>query len=139
MSNINGVECYHSYMSNIPNPIVDQYIQANVTADLLPIVESFRSLVRRDFPELIEDMRGGSDKYPGSPIYRLKRIVVVVNPTKNFITFAFSDGKSFDDTYGLLKGVGNKSSNWRIKKIEEYDGQIMSYYLRQGIAIDASR
>lgn len=126
-------------MSNVPNPVVDDYIRANVAADLLPIVESFRSLVQREFPELVEDMRGGSEKYPGTPIYRLKRIVVVVNPTKNFITFAFSDGKSFDDKYHLLEGVGNKSSNIRIKKPEQFDDQILSYYLRQGIAIDAAR
>ena len=126
-------------MSNIPNPIIDEYIRTNVTPELALIVESFRSLVRRDFPELVEDMRGGSEKYPGLPIYRLNRIIVVVNPTKNFITFAFSDGKSFNDRYSLLKGVGNKSSNWRIKKVEEFDDQIMSYYLRQGIEIDRSR
>ena len=125
-------------MTNIPNPIVDEYIRTNVAPELTPIVEAFRSLVRRDFPELVEDMRGGSEKYPGSPIYRLNRIIVVVNPTKNFVTFAFSDGKSFDDKYDHLKGVGNKSSNWRIKNVEEFDEQIMSDYLRQAMKIDRS-
>ena len=125
-------------MSNASNPAVDKYIRTNVAPELTAIIESFRSLIHRDFPELIEDMRGGSEKYPGTPIYRLKRIVVVVNPTSKFITFAFSDGKSFDDKYHLLEGVGNKSSNWRIKNLSEFDEQIMSYYLRQGIEIDNS-
>lgn len=48
-------------------------------------------------------MRGGTEKYPSVPVYRQNNIVITVSPTKKGITFSFSEGKQFEDTYGLLE------------------------------------
>jgi hypothetical protein len=45
----------------------------------------------------------------GIPVYKGKRILAVISPTKKDITFAFSRGAEFEDKYGLLQGVGKVS------------------------------
>ena len=116
---------------------VDAFVEARILPAYRPIFAAFRELVRRDFPELIEGMRGGTDAYPGVPIYRLKRILVTVSPTKKGITFNFTDGGAFDDPYGLLEGVGHKTRNVRWSKPEQFDPEIMRTYLRQAVAADS--
>jgi hypothetical protein len=125
-------------MNNSTNAI-DEFVRTKVAPEYQPLVDAFRSLVKDKFPELQEGMRGGTEGYPGTPIYRLKRIVVVINPTPNFVTFAFSDGKSFTDKYRLLEGVGNKAANIRLKSVEEFSVQQMTYYLQQAIDIDQKK
>lgn len=115
---------------------VNQFIQDKVLPQHRPLVDRFRQLIRSEFPELNEEMRGGTEKYYGVPSYRLNRIVVVVSPTKNGITFAFSEGKKFDDRYNMLEGVGNKSRNIRLADATEFDKEKMSYYIRQAVDLD---
>lgn len=124
---------------DISHNTVDDFIEKKVADEFKPLVNEFRLLVKSRFPELAEDMRGGTENYPGTPTYRLNRIVLVLNPTKNFITFAFTDGKSFEDKYGLLHGVGNKSSNIRLRSLNEFDADAMAYYLQQGIDADIAK
>lgn len=119
--------------------VVDNYVKTKVLPEYQPLVTAFRTLVKKDFPELTEDMRGGTEKYPGTPVYRLKRIVVVISPTQKGITYAFSDGAAFEDKYGMLEGVGNKSLNIRLTSIDEFDAGKMSYYLQQAIKIDNNK
>lgn len=116
---------------------IDAFVEAKVLPAYRPIFARFRELVRTEFSELTEEMRGGTDAYPGVPVYRLKRIVVTVSPTKKGITFNFTDGVGFDDPYGLLEGVGNKTRNVRWSKPEQFDDEAMRSYLRQAIAADA--
>ena len=125
-------------MSDIQKTI-DEYVKTKVRPEYQPIVTAFRQLVAKEFPELSEEMRGGTEKYPGVPVYRLQRIVVVISPTQKGITFAFSDGAHFDDAYGLLEGVGGKSLNIRLKNSEQFDAAIMRYYIKQAIAIDSKK
>ena len=116
---------------------IDAFVEARMLPAYRPIFAAFRALVRADFPQLVEGMRGGTDAYPGVPVYRLHRIVVTVSPTKKGITFNFTDGGSFDDQYGLLEGVGHKTRNVRWSKAEQFDGEVMRTYLRQAIAADS--
>lgn len=125
-------------MSNI-HAAIDQYVDTKVLPEYRPLVTAFRELIRNEFPELSEEMRGGTEKYPGVPVYRLKRIVVVISPTKQGITYAFSDGGVFDDKYSMLEGVGNKALNIRLKHPSEFDEAKMKYYIKQAIAIDSSK
>lgn len=116
---------------------VDAFVEARVLPPYRPIFAAFRELVRTEFPELSEELRGGTEAYPGVPVYRLKRIVVTVSPTKKGITFNFTDGGAFDDPYGLLEGVGHKTRNVRWSKPEQFDPEIMRTYLRQAVAADS--
>lgn len=115
---------------------IDEFIKEKVTEDYRPIVAKFRSLIQKEFSTLREEMRGGTEKYYGVPVYRNKRIVITLSPTKKGITFSFSDGKKFEDKYSLLEGEGNKSLNLRISKAEEYKDEILRYYVKQAIKFD---
>jgi len=116
---------------------VDAFVEARILPAYRPIFAAFRELVRRDFPELTEGMRGGTDAYPGVPVYRLHRIVVTVSPTKKGITFNFTDGGSFDDPYGLLEGVGHRTRNVRWSTPDQFDPEALRTYLRQAVAADS--
>ena len=84
-------------------------------------------------------MRSGTEKYYGVPVYRLKRIVITLSPTKKGITFSFSEGKQFEDKYGLLEGQGNKTLNLRLENETEYSDEILRYYIKQAIDFDNAR
>lgn len=115
---------------------VDDFISDKVLPEYRLIVAAFRELIRKDFPELKEEMRAGTEAYYGTPSYRFKRIVAVISPTKKGITFAFSKGASFKDKYKLLEGVGNAAKNVRLGRLEDFDEEAMKYYLRQAVEAD---
>lgn len=117
---------------------VDKFIDEKVSEEFLPIVKKFRKLIKNKFPELKEEMRGGTEKYYGVPVYRRKRIVLTLSPTKKGLTFAFTDGKKFRDKYSLLEGEGKKSLNLRIGSAQDYSDDVLSYYITQAIEIDES-
>lgn len=121
-------------MSN--NKSIEDFIEQKVLPEYQPLVVAFRKLIQKDFPELREEMRGGTEAYYSVPVYRLNRIVFTLSPTKHGITFAFSEGKSFEDKYKLLEGVGNKTLNIRLHSIDEFDADKMRYYVQQAIDID---
>ncbi len=116
---------------------VDAFAEARVLPAYRPIFAAFRDLVRTEFPQLTEGLRGGTDAYPGVPVYRLNRIVVTVSPTKKGITINFTDGGRFDDPYGLLEGVGHKTRNVRWSKPEQFDADALRSYLRQAVDADS--
>ncbi|HEY5787368.1 MAG TPA: DUF1801 domain-containing protein [Microlunatus sp.] len=125
-------------MTELPiNDQVDAFVEAKVLPPYRPIFAAFRELVRIEFPQLSEEMRGGTEAYPGVPVYRLNRIVVTVSPTKKGITFNFTDGGEFEDPYGLLEGVGYKTRNVRCSKPEQFDPEVLRTYLRQAGAADS--
>lgn len=115
---------------------IDKFILDKVLPDYRAIVRTFRELIRSEYADLSEEMRGGTEKYYGVPVYRNKRIILTLSPTKQGITFSFSKGKQFDDKYGLLEGTGKTSLNLRISKLEDFDKNIFKYYLNQAIDID---
>lgn len=116
---------------------IEQFIVAKIKPEFIPIFSNFRTLIAKEFPELQEEMRGGTDHYYGIPVYRLNRIIISVSPTKKGITFSFTEGKQFEDKYGLLEGVGKKTLNLRISSLNDYSPEILEYYIRQGIEIDS--
>jgi len=115
---------------------IDDFIKNKIKSNNQPVFFKFKALIKEKFPFLKEEMRGGTEKYYGVPVYRHKRIIITVSPTQKGITFSFSEGKQFEDTYGLLEGVGNKSLNLRISSIDDYNDEVMEYYINQAIAID---
>ena len=115
---------------------VEEFISKRVQPEYRSLVAEFRKLVKAKFPELKEEMRGGTEAYYGTPAYRYNRIIAVISPSKQGITFAFSKGASFEDKYGLLEGVGNATRNVRVSKLEDFDEEAMKYYLKQAVEFD---
>lgn len=115
------------------NEQLEAFIEQRIEKKYQDIFFRFRTLVFTEFPQLKEEMRGGTEKYYGVPVYRLKKILITVSPTKKGITFSFAEGKKFEDKYSLLKGTGNKTLNVHISKPEEYSDEVMRYYVKQAI------
>jgi len=115
---------------------IEEFIESKVLQYHRPIVEKFRRLIKKEFPQIKEEMRAGTEKYYGVPVYRYKRIIITISPTQRGITFSFSDGKKFEDKYALLHGVGKKSLTLRISQVKEYKDEVMKYYIKQAIETD---
>jgi len=115
---------------------VEEFIDSKVIEQYRSIVDNFRKLISTEFPQIKEEMRGGTEKYYGVPVYRNKKIIITISPTKNGITFSFTDGKKFEDKYSLLEGVGNKSLNLRISKSEDFKDEIIRYYINQALMLE---
>ena len=124
-------------MGNNMKSSIELFIESMVLPAYQPIVDKFRELIRKEFPDLQEEMRGGTEKYYGVPVYRHNRIIITMSPTKKGITFSFTDGKKFEDKYSLLEGEGNKSLNLRLSKAKDYKDEILRYYIKQAIAFDS--
>jgi hypothetical protein len=118
------------------NNSIEEFINAKVLPEYREIVDMFRRLIQEEFPNIKEEMRGGTEKYYGIPVYRVNRIIISLSPTKRGITFSFTDGKQFEDKYSLLEGEGNKSLNLRIDSAKNYKDEILTYYILQAIKID---
>ncbi len=116
---------------------IELFIESKVMPEYRPIVDKFRNLIKKEFPELKEEMRGGTEKYYGVPVYRYNRIIITLSPTKKGITFSFTDGKKFEDKYFLLEGEGNKSLNLRVCKVDYYNNVVLQYYIKQAIEFDS--
>lgn len=123
-------------MSNKATLTIEEFTQSKVLPEYRPIVDAFRKFVRNEFPELKEEMRGGTEAYYSVPVYRLNRIVLTLSPSKHGITFAFSQGRQFDDKYKMLEGVGNKTLNIRLGSLDDFDEDKMRYYVRQAVDLD---
>jgi|TARA_R110001632_G_scaffold182520_1_gene302655 hypothetical protein len=115
---------------------VNQFLTDRVKEEYQPIITKFRNLIHSKFPFLTEEMRGGTEKYYGVPVYRNNKIIITVSPTQKGVTFSFTDGKLFEDKYNLLEGVGNKTLNLRISDSKEYSDEVFEYYILQAIALD---
>jgi hypothetical protein len=118
---------------------IEQFISTKVKPEFEPIFSKFRTLVKQKFPTLQEEMRGGTEKYYGVPVYRQNKIVITVSPTQKGITFSFAEGKEFEDKYKLWEGVGNKTLNLRLSRIVDYSEEVLEYYISQGIEIDKEK
>lgn len=118
---------------------IELFIESKVLTEYRAVVDKFRRLIKSEFPDLKEEMRGGTEKYYGVPVYRYHRIIITLSPTKKGITFSFSDGKKFEDKYSLLEGEGNKTLNLRVSNVEDFQEEIFRYYIPQAIALDSLR
>lgn len=118
---------------------IELFIESKVLPEYRAMVDRFRRLIKSEFPDLKEEMRGGTEKYYGVPVYRYHRIIITLSPTKKGITFSFSDGKKFEDKYSLLEGEGNKTLNLRISNVDDFQEEIFRYYITQAITLDSLR
>jgi hypothetical protein len=49
----------------------------------------------------------------------------------------FTFGVEFDDSYGLLKGVGKHARHVKIKKLADANQDALRYYIQQAVERDA--
>ncbi len=109
---------------------VDEFIQAKVLPEYRPIVRALRQLMREYAPEAKEIISYGI------PAFKRRRILAVISPTKKGITFAFSQGASFKDKFGLLEGVGKVSMNVRMSTLKDVHRAALRYYIKQALDFD---
>ena len=70
------------------NPIED-FISKKVLPEYRGIFEKFRIIMKTKYPNILKEMRGGTDKYNGVPVYRKRKIIISVSPTKKELHFHF--------------------------------------------------
>jgi hypothetical protein len=109
---------------------VDEFIKSNVRPELQAIVSALRDLMRELAPLARETI------VYGIPAWKGRKILAVLSPTKQDITLAFSRGAEFEDRYGLLQGVGKVSKHLKIKRLEDIDKEVLTYYVKQALALD---
>jgi hypothetical protein len=110
---------------------VDEFVKTKVLPQYQDIVTMIRQLMREITPDATEVISYGI------PVYKKKRMLAVISPTKKDITFAFSRGAEFEDKYGLLQGVGKISKHVKIKNLEDVNIEALRYYINQALALDA--
>jgi uncharacterized protein YdhG (YjbR/CyaY superfamily) len=109
---------------------VDEFVQSRVLPELRPIVAMLRDLMKECAPSVTESISYGI------PAFKGKRILAVISPTKQDITFSFSRGAQFEDKYGLLRGVGKSSKHVKIKSLSKANLEALRYYIAQALDFD---
>ena len=109
---------------------VDKFVQTKILPPYREVAQAIRKLMRDIVPDATEAMSYGV------PTYRLTLIIAVISPTKKGITLAFSNGVAMEDKYHLLEGVGKKSKNVRMKSMDEFNREALTYYIKQAVILD---
>jgi hypothetical protein len=109
---------------------VDEFVKHKVLPEHQGIVALIRQLMREAAPNTTEAIAYGI------PVWKGKRILAVISPTKKDITFSFSRGADFEDKYGLLRGVGKVSKHIKFKKLQDVDEDGLRYYIQQAVKFD---
>ncbi len=110
---------------------IDDFLKYRVLPEHKPIVVLLRTMMRQYAPGAREEISYGI------LMWKQKRGLAVVSPTKKDITFAFSRGAKFEDKFGLLQGVGKVSKHVKIKKMKTAPKAALKYYIRQAVQLDA--
>ena len=111
---------------------IEDFLKTRVKPEFLPVAEMIRALMQECAPEAQEIISYGI------PAYRVRRIVAVISPTKQDITFSFSRGAEFEDRYGLLGGTGHKSKYVKMKDVAGANQEALRYYIKQALEIEAA-
>ncbi len=109
---------------------VDEFVKRRVLPEFQPVVAMIRDLMKECAPQAKEMISYGI------PSYRLGRIIAVISPTKQDITFAFSQGAYFEDKYGLLRGVGKLSKHVKLRNTSSANMEALRYYIQQALELD---
>jgi hypothetical protein len=110
---------------------VDAFVKKKVLPEHQEIVRRVRQLMRATVPSATEAFSYGM------PVWKGRRILAWIIPTKKDITFGFTRGGSFEDKYGLLRGVGKGAKHIKLKSMEDVNKKVLAYYIKQAVAFDA--
>ncbi|WP_169385077.1 DUF1801 domain-containing protein [Ahrensia kielensis] len=116
--------------------LYNHFLQERVLANHKLIVLRFCEQMARIAPEASLRMRGGTEKYYSVPVYKVKRDIVAISPTKAGITFSFTAGGKFEDPFEILTGSGKRSRTVRVSSIDEYPNIAMAHFIKQAVAFD---
>ena len=109
---------------------VDEFVQKKVQPELRELVAELRALMRRHAPQADELISYGL------LMYRLKKPIAWMTPSKSGITLGFREGIQFEDKYGLLKSASRHSKNIRMRTLKDLDRAALRYYIRQAVELD---
>jgi hypothetical protein len=116
-----------------------EFVERHVLKEYQPIFWEFCEQVAAVAPEASMRMRGvGTEKYYSVPVFRVKRDIIAISPTKRGITFSFTKGARFRDPYGILTGTGKNSRTVFLKRIDEYPREALTDLIRQAVNHDLS-
>jgi hypothetical protein len=110
---------------------VNEFVRAKVAPELEPVVEMLRKLMREMAPDVREEIMYGIIGFKG------RHMLAVINPTKTAVTFAFSRGAEFEDSYGLLRGKGKVSKHIKMRTLQDIPGDTLRYYIGQALELDS--
>jgi len=120
------------------NDALKAFLEERVRPEHRAIVLRFCDQMAQVGPEASLRMRGGTEQYYSVPVFRAKRDIVAISPTKTGVTFSFTSGASFDDPHGVLTGSGKRSRTVRISNADSYPEGSMADFIRQAIELDLS-
>ena len=109
---------------------VDEFVKHKVAPGHKAIVASLRKLMKKYAPDAKEGISYGI------LVWKQKRMVAVISPTKKHITFAFAGGAGFTDKYGLLQGVGKVSKHVKLKSVADINNTALRDYIKQAVAFE---
>ena len=116
-----------------------EFVERHVLKQYQSIFWEFCEQIAAVAPEASMRMRGvGTEKYYSVPVFRVKRDIIAISPSKRGITFSFPQGASFSDPYGILTGTGKNSRTVVVKRIEEYPRDALTDLIRQAVDHDLS-
>lgn len=120
-------------MSRETTMTVDDYVNSKVLPEHRDTVAMLRALVRECAPQAEELISYRM------PVYKANNTIFAwIIGTKKDITFSFRAGTSIEDKFNLLRGVGKQARHIKLKTAESVDREVLRYYIRQALEIDAS-
>ena len=109
---------------------VDEFVQKKVQPEHRELVAEVRALMRRHAPQAEELISYGI------PMYRLKKPIAWITPSRSGITLGFREGTQFKDKFGLLKSASRHSKNIRMRTLKDLDRAAIRDYIRQAVELD---
>lgn len=111
---------------------IEDFLKYRVLPEQKPIVAMLRAIMREYAPAAREEISYGI------LMWKQKRGLAVISPTKKDLTFAFSNGAKFEDKFKLLQGVGKVSKHVKIKDAKDTPKAVLKYYIKQALQFDAT-
>src|ERR1700694_4285549 len=109
---------------------VDEFVRRKVPPEFRPVVAAIRSQMKQHASAANEAISYGI------PMYGLKKPIAWSNPSQTGVTFGFREGASFEDRYGLLRGVGKHARHVRMKNLDQVNAPALEYYIKQALKLD---
>ncbi|WP_440065536.1 DUF1801 domain-containing protein [Streptosporangium sp. OZ121] len=110
---------------------VDEFVETKVQPHHREIVNTLRTLMKECAPEATEVISRGSPAWQQG-----RKILAIISVSKTHITFAFARGAEFEDSFGLLDGVGKTTRHVKLKKPETMNLEALRDYARQAVRLD---
>ncbi|GAA4188071.1 hypothetical protein GCM10022252_22690 [Streptosporangium oxazolinicum] len=109
---------------------MDEFVETKVQPEHREIVETLRTLMKECAPDATEVISRGSPAWQG------RKLLAIISVSKTHLTFAFARGAEFEDSFGLLEGVGKTTRHVKLKKPEAVNQEALRDYARQAVRLD---